>query len=114
MRRDDAYLLDMLVAARKALHFTAELTYPQFVRSELHQNATLKVLEIVGEAASRVGEATRQAHPEISWHQIVGLRNRIVHAYFEIDLDVVWRIVQEDLPKLISQLESLVPSEPES
>lgn len=111
MRRDDAYLLDMLVAARKALIFAAELTYRQFLRSDLHQNAILKVLEIVGEAASRVSEDTRQAHPEISWYQIVGLRNRIVHAYFEIDLDVVWRIVQEDLPELISQLEPLVPPE---
>lgn len=113
MRGDDAYLLDMLVAAHKAQAFAAELTYSQFVRSELHQNAILKVLEVVGEAASRVGDDTRQAHPDISWQQIVGLRNRIVHAYFEIDLDVVWRIVQEDLPELISQLEPLVPSEPE-
>ncbi len=113
MRGDDAYLLDMLVAAHKALAFTAELTYSQFVRSELHQNAILKVLEIVGEAASRVSDDTRQAHPDISWQQIVGLRNRIVHAYFEIDLDVVWRIVQEDLPGLIAQLEPLVPPESE-
>ena len=113
MRRDDAYLLDMLVAARKAVSFAAGLTYLQFVRSDLHQNAIFKVLEIVGEGASRVGEDTRRNHPEISWHQIVGLRNRIVHAYFEIDLDVVWRIVQEDLPILISQLEPLVPPESE-
>lgn len=56
MRRDDAYLLDMLVAARKAVTFTEELTYAQFVQSDLHQNAVLKVLEIVGEGASRVGE----------------------------------------------------------
>ena len=113
MRGDDAYLLDMLVAAHKALAFAAELTYSQFVRSELHQNAILKVLEIVGEAASRVSDDTRQAHPDISWQQIVGLRNRIVHACFEIDLDVVWRIVQEDLPGLIAQLEPLVPPESE-
>lgn len=111
MRHDDAYLLDMLVAARKALTFAAGLTYPQFVKSELHQNAIFKVLEIVGEGASHIGEDTRQANPEIAWHQVVGLRNRIVHAYFEIDLDIVWRVVQEDLPVLISQLEPLVPPE---
>ena len=99
MRRDDAYLLDMLVAARKAVTFAADLTYPQFVRSDLHQNAIFKVLEIVGEGASRVGEDTRQTHPDISWHQIVGLRNRIVHAYFEIDLDVVWRVEGEGSPR---------------
>ena len=103
----------MLVAAHKALEFAAEPTYSQFVRSELHQNAILKVLEIVGEAASRVSDDTRQAHPDISWQQIVGLRYRIVHTQFEIDLDVVWRIVQEDLPGLIAQPEPLVPPESE-
>ena len=113
MRRDDSYLLDMLAAARRAAAFAADLTYPQFVQSDLHQNAILKVLEIIGEAASRISENFRKAHPEISWHQIVGLRNRIAHAYFEIDLDVVWRIVQEDLPVLISRLEPLVPPESE-
>lgn len=109
MRRDDAYLLDMLVAARKAVAFAAELTYPEFARSDLHQNAILKTVEIVGEAAACISDDSRSAHPEIPWHQIVGLRNRIVHAYFEVDLRVVWQVVQKDLPVLISQLEPLVP-----
>ena len=113
MRRDDAYLLDMLVAARKAVTFTEELTYTQFEQSDLHQNAVLKVLEIVGEGASHVSEDARKAYPEISWPHIVGLRNRIVHGYFEIDFEIVWKIVQEDLPPLIEQLELLVSSEPE-
>lgn len=108
MRRDDAYLLDMLVAARKAVTFTEELTYTQFMQSDLHQNAVLKVLEIVGEGASRVSEDARETYSEITWPQIVGLRNRIVHGYFEIDLEIVWKIVQEDLPPLIIQLELLV------
>ena len=109
MRRDDAYLLDMLVAARKAVAFAAELTHQEFVRSDLHQNAILKVLEVVGEAASRISEDFKTAHLEIPWPQIVGFRNRIVHVYFEIDLGVVWKVVQDDLPVLISQLEPLVP-----
>ncbi len=99
MRRDDAYLLDMLVAARKAIAFAKGLTYSQFVQSDLHRNAILKVLEIVGEGASRVSEDIRKAHREISWPHIISLRNRIVHGYFEIDFAVVWRIVQEDLPR---------------
>ena len=111
MRRDDAYLLDMLVAARKAVAFGTDLTYQEFARSDLHQNAILKVLEVVGEAASRIGEDFKTAHPEIPWRQIIGFRNRVVHVYFEIDLGVVWQIVQEDLPVLISQLEPLVPPE---
>ena len=111
MRQDDSYLLDMLVAARKAVTFAADLTYAQFERSDLHQNAIFKVLEIVGEAASRISDSTQTAHPEIPWQEIVGLRNRVVHVYFEIDLSLVWQIVREDVPALIVQLERLVPPE---
>jgi uncharacterized protein with HEPN domain len=111
MRQDDSYLLDMLVAARKAITFAADLTHAQFEQSDLHQNAIFKVLEIVGEAASRISDSAQTAHPEIPWQEIVGLRNRVVHVYFEIDLSLVWQIVREDVPALIAQLERLVPPE---
>lgn len=107
MRQDDSLLLDMLVAARMASEFATGLTYAQFERSPLHQNAIFKVLEIVGEAASRISDSTREANPEISWRKIVGLRSRIVHGYFEIDLRIIWKVVHDDIPDLISQLESL-------
>jgi len=113
MRQDDAYLLDMLVAARKAARFAQGLDYEKFTRSDLHQNAIFKVLEIIGEAASRISDDTREAHPEIPLADIVGLRNRIVHAYFEIDLTVVWNIVSEDIPELIRQLGRIAPPETE-
>ena len=77
MRRDDAaYLLDMLLSARDAAEFAAGLTFPQFERSRLHQNATLKAIEVIGEAAARISEKTRQAHPGIPWPEIIGMRNR--------------------------------------
>ncbi len=114
MRSDDAYLLDMLEAARKAREFSAGLTKSQFEQSELRQHAILNVLEVVGEAASRVSEATRNAHPAIPWRKIVGLRNRIVHGYFDIDAGIIWRVVNDDLPGLISQLEPVVPPDGES
>ncbi len=63
MRQDDSYLLDMLVAARKAVMFAHDLTYTQFDQSDLHQNAIFKVLEIVGEAASCISDSTREAYP---------------------------------------------------
>lgn len=109
MRHDDSYLLDMLLAARKAAKFARGLGYERFIQSDLHQNAIFKVLEIIGEAASRVSETTREAHPGIPWPNVVGLRNRIVHAYFEIDLDVIWNIVTDDVPALITELERIVP-----
>lgn len=113
MRHDDSYLLDMLVAARKAVRFSSGLTYERFSQSDLHQNAVLKVLEIIGEAASRISADTRTAHPNVPWPDVVGLRNRIVHAYFEVDLGVVWNIVNNDVPVLIPALEPIVPTEAE-
>lgn len=109
MRRDNAYLIDMLQAARKAAAFAADLTYFQFQHSDLHQNAILRVLEIIGEAASRITTDTHGAYPEIPWQQIIGLRNRVVHGYFDIDLNLIWQIVHQDIPALIDQLQDLPP-----
>ena len=111
MRHDDAYLLDMLLAAREAVKFAAGLTYPQFEQDRMHQLAILKSIEVIGEAASQVSTDTREAHPEIPWHEIIGMRNRLVHAYFAVNLIRVWDTVQNDLPTLIAQLEPLVPPE---
>ena len=110
MQRDEnAYLLDMLLAARDALEFAAGLTFSQFEQSRLHQHAVVKAVQNVGEAASRVSADTKQAHPEIPWRQVIGMRNRLIHAYFDINLDILWQVVQDDLPELIAQIEPLVP-----
>ena len=109
MERDGAHLLDMLLAARDAVEFAGRITYSQFENSRLHQNAILKAVEIVGEAASHVSSSMRESQPDIPWREIVGMRNRLVHVYFDIDIGLVWRTVQEDLPALIAQLERIVP-----
>ncbi len=111
MRRDEAYLLDMLIAARDALSFVHGLSLEQFTASRMHQQAVMKALETIGEAAGRVPEPTRAAHPEIRWREITGMRHRLVHDYFEINLDKVWETVQNDLPPLIAKLEPLIPAE---
>lgn len=69
--------------------------------------ALVKSIEIVGEAASRVTESSRQDLPQIPWDQIIGMRNRLVHAYFDINLDILWTTAQEDLSKPIDLLESI-------
>ena len=112
MPRDDAaYLLDMLVAARDAVAFAEGVSYAEFVRDRRTQLSILKSLEIVGEAAAHVSEDTRKKHPAIPWPEIVGMRNRLVHVYFDIDLPLVWDTVRHDLPALIARLEPLVPPE---
>lgn len=109
MRRNECYLLDMLSAAQNAARFTDNLSYEEFTHSALHQNATLKALEIIGEAANQVTSECKKLHPHIPWIRIIGMRNRIVHAYFAIELSTVWSIVKEELPDLIRELEMIVP-----
>lgn len=111
MRRDPAYLLDILIAAREALEFVAGVTRDEFERSRLHQRAVVKALEMIGEAARRISAETQAAHPGLSWSDMIGMRNRLVHGYFEVDLKKVWDTVQDDLPPLIAALESIVPPE---
>ena len=113
MRRDDAWLLDMLLSARRAVEFAAPLTFSEFENDDLHQLAILKSVEVIGEAASRISEETKAKHPGIPWSEIIGMRNRLVHGYFAVRLDRVWQTVQNDLPPLIAQIEPLVPPEPE-
>ena len=114
MERDDSYLLDMLLAARDAVEFAGGITFSEFENSRLHQNAILKAIEIVGEAASQVSARVREGQPDIPWGEIVGMRNRLVHVYFDVDISLVWRTVQLDLPALIAQLERIVPEESDS
>lgn len=111
MRAEEGYLLDMLLAAREARGFVVGMSWEAFESSRLHQNAVLKSLEVIGEAAGRISMATRTAHPEIAWADIVGMRNRLVHGYFEVDLGKVWETVHHDMPSLIALIEPLVPAD---
>lgn len=113
MQRDDASLLDILIAARAAVGFVEGITWEAFAQSELHQSAVMRPLEIIGEAARRVTQDTQVAHPEIPWNQMIGMRNRLIHEYLRVNLRTVWQTVQDDLPSLIALIEPLVPPESE-
>jgi uncharacterized protein with HEPN domain len=111
MWRDLAWILDMLQASRKILEYARGLDEEQFRASGLHQDAILRQLTIVGEAAKRVSIEFRAGHSEVPWRQIFGFRDVVVHDYARVDLQEVWRIVQEDLPALVTLLQPLVPLE---
>ena len=111
MWRDDAYLLDMLIAARQAVAFSGDLTFDAFKASDLHQNAIVYALQTIGEAATKVSNEFREQHPEIDWVQIIGMRHRLVHDYRNINVEKVWEALDSGVPDLIEQLESLVPPE---
>jgi uncharacterized protein with HEPN domain len=109
MWRDDAYLLDMLLAARKVLQFTKGMDRVQFERDDLTQNATMRQIQIIGEAARKVSLEYQGEHSEIRWNEIIGMRNRLVHEYFRIIPGRVWDVVEKDIPELIRYIEPLVP-----
>ena len=111
MRSDDALLLDMLIAARKAERFLATMSLAEFQANELAQSAVIRELQVIGEAARLVSEATISRSSGVDWRTISGMRNRLVHEYFSIRLDVVWQTVHDDIPSLIVHLEHLVPAE---
>jgi uncharacterized protein with HEPN domain len=98
-------------ASQKTIEYARGLNEEQFQASGLHQDAILRQLTIVGEAAKRVSAEFRASQPEIPWRQIAGFRDVVVHDYVCVDLQEVWRIVQQDLPPLITLLEPLVPPE---
>ena len=113
-KHDEIRLRHMLDAAREAQSFAKGRSRQSLDRDRQLVLALVKDIEIVGEAATGISMPTRQALQRIPWERIVGMRNRLVHAYLDINLDVVCNTVQEDLPGLIAQLKLAIPdpSEP--
>jgi uncharacterized protein with HEPN domain len=105
MRKDDLIRLrHMLDAAREAVEFSRNSRRKDLDGDRKLTLALVKDAEIIGEAAYQVAEDARRNLPEIPWDDIVGMRHRLVHAYFDINLDILWKTVQEDLPPLVQIL----------
>jgi uncharacterized protein with HEPN domain len=112
VERDAAYLWDMLDSARSACEFAAGVRFDTYQRDRKLQLAVERAVEIIGEAARRVSEEFRTAHPEIPWRSMIGQRNILAHEYGEIKHERMWLLVTDHLPALISELEKLVPPNP--
>lgn len=98
------YVEDMIGCAEKVATYTEGLDQARFVGSGLNYDATLRNLELIGEAARHVPDAVREAYPDIPWRQLVATRNRLAHGYLGIDNDVLWSIIQDDIPPLLARL----------
>jgi len=104
--RDEATVLDILHAARHAIAFVDGLDEGAFRADPKSQSAALHQLLIIGEAVKRLSSEFCQAHPEVAWTLIAGMRDRLIHGYDSVDLGQVWRTLAEDVPNLVAQLES--------
>ena len=101
------YLEDMIDFAGKVLAYTDGLDQAGFVASELTYDATLRNLELIGEAATHIPGEIRIAHPEIPWRMIIATRNCLIHGYLGIDDDTLWSIIEDDVPELLPLLKAL-------
>jgi uncharacterized protein with HEPN domain len=95
---------DIWEAIEKIERYVSGLNHDTFVNDDKTVDSVVRNLEIIGEAANRLSESFKTQHPEIEWRKIIGLRHRIVHDYFNIDVEIVWEIIQKDLPTFKSQL----------
>jgi len=112
MRKDDLIRVrHMWDAANEAVSFTRDKTRKDLESDRMLVLALVKSIEIIGEAASRITKESRESYPQVPWANIVAMRNRLIHVYFDIDLDRVWDTITDDLPALIILLEKLVHSE---
>jgi len=105
------YVDDMIGFAVKVLTYSADLDRDAFIASGLNYDAVLRNLELIGEAAAHIPEKIRIAHPEVPWRLIIATRNRLIHAYLGIDTDIIWSIIQHDIPDLLLVLRQLREAE---
>ena len=108
---DDIRLRHMLDSAEEAVEFAAGKSRKDFDDNRKLLLAIIKSIEIIGEAASKISEARKAENDNIPWKDIIGMRNRLSHGYFDVNLDIVWQTVKTDLPDLIKALKEIIPPE---
>lgn len=105
---DQIRLRHMLDASVKAVSFTNGLKRADLEQNEQLVLALIRLLEIIGEAAGHVSEKTQHKYPFFPWQPMAATRNRLIHGYFDVDLDIIWKIITRDLPHAIEQLKQMV------
>ncbi len=109
MSRDDTYLVDMLESSKIALDYVLGKSWDDFYENIQCQDAIVRRIEIIGEAARRLSQETRDKHPQIPWREITSMRNLVIHEYDVVDIGQVWDTVQNKIPPLIEELKKIVP-----
>lgn len=109
-RDQAAYLEDIAVAAEKAVAFQGTMSALELEQDEKTAFAIVRALEIIGEATKRVSLPIRDQYPEVPWRAMAGIRDKLIHDYVDVNLDVVWKTVVSDLPPLIQQIRAIINS----
>ena len=108
MVKDDlAYVEHILDCIRKIKEFSESLSFKEFSSNELVQDAIIRNIEIIGEASKKISSNTKQIYYEIPWKEIAGMRDKLIHDYLGVDVEVVWRTIKEDIPSLEIQIKEI-------
>jgi uncharacterized protein with HEPN domain len=108
IRDDQVRLRHMLDAAKEAVGFAKGRSRTELDTNRMLSLSLVRLLEVIGEAAYGISPSFRERHPDIAWKQMSGMRNRLIHGYYDVNLDIVWKTITEDLPVLIEQLENVL------
>lgn len=107
------YLEDICKAARKALQFAEGISYEEFVADDKTVYAVVRALEIVGEATKRIPQDVRDRYRQVPWRSMAGIRDKLIHDYVSVNLEVVWKTLSEDLPPLLPMIERVIDETPQ-
>lgn len=111
MRSEQLYLTDIVEAAEAVGRFVFGLEHDDFLNDELRQSAVIQKILVIGEAAGHISLELRAKYPQVAWPQIVGIRHILVHGYFGIDFDIVWRVAVGRVPELRDQVAAILVQE---
>ncbi len=102
------YIKDMLESMEKIEKFVEGMDYEDFIKDDKTSFAVIRCIEVMGEAAKQVPESVRKKYPEIPWKSIAGMRNKVIHFYFGVNLEKVWLVVKEDIPRIKPQMKKVL------
>ncbi|RLJ06837.1 MAG: DUF86 domain-containing protein [Candidatus Aenigmatarchaeota archaeon] len=109
MKRDYYdYMNDILNSIKEIEDFTRNMNFDDFVNDRKTVNAVIRSLEVMGEAAKKIPEEIRKSYPEIPWKRIAGMRDKLIHEYHGVDLEIVWVVITEEIPPLKSKIEKIL------
>jgi uncharacterized protein with HEPN domain len=106
--KDRIRIQHILDEAEEASKYIEAISFEEFIKDGKTVRAVIRSIEVIGEAASRISGEFREEYSNIPWQKIIGMRNRLIHVYFDIDLPVIWQTVKENLPSLIEQLHAIL------